>query len=229
MRFMQRLLAEALGTAFLLTAIIGSGIMAERLTDDVALQLFANAAATGAVLVVLITVLGPVSGAHFNPAVTIAMFIDRRIEHFDGMMYIAVQFAGAVGGMLIAHAMFDLPLWMPSTKPEGPDSVFLSEAVATFGLVFFILVGLRRAPQSVPWIVGLYIFAAYWFTSSTSYANPAVTMARAFTDTFSRVAMEDMPLLIPVQMMAGVATGYLARIFYPPALIPKSSDPFVKS
>src|SRR6478609_10811753 len=168
----RRLVAEALGTALLVATVVGSGIMAESLTKDVALALLGNTLPTGAILVVLITVLGPISGAHFNPAVTLVFALRREVTAIKLMAYVVAQILGGIGGALLAHAMFELPLLQASTTIRTGGAQWLAEFVAAFGLVFTILAGLRSRPQSVPWLVGLYITAAYWFTASTSFANP---------------------------------------------------------
>jgi len=209
----RRLFAEVLGTAFLLAGVVGSGVMAERLTDDVALALWANTAATGAILVVLITTFGPISGAHFNPAVTAAMLVRRRIGLVASGLYVSAQCAGALIGVATAHLMFDLPVVQFSEHVRsGPAQVF-SEGVATFGLVLFILLAVNTRPRAVAWVVGLYIMAAYWFTASTSFANPAVTLARSFTDTFAGVRPVDAPAFIGAQMVAGVLAAAVAKVF----------------
>jgi len=208
-----RLAAEFLGTAFLLAAVVGSGVMAERLTGDVALALLANALATGAILIVLIETLAPISGAHFNPAVTLAFALTRDIGPRLGAAYVAVQIAGGLAGVAVAHAMFDADIVQWSATVRTGPAQWLSEAVAAFGLVFFILMGARQRPATVPWLVGLYITAAYWFTASTSFANPAVTIARSFTDTFSGIRPGDAPVFIVMQFVGAViavpAAAYL--------------------
>ena len=215
----RKLGAEFLGTAFLLAGVVGSGIMAERLADvagtpsNIAVALLANAIATGTLLVVLIETLGPVSGAHFNPAVTLAMGLRKRISAMLGASYVLVQVIGAVVGVIAAHAMFGEPLWQSSAKPRtGPDQWF-AEAVATFGLVFFIFLAVRVKPSAVAWVVGLYITAAYWFTASTSFANPAVTLARTLTDSFAGISPAHAPAFIFAQLAAAVlATAAAAAI-----------------
>ncbi len=192
----RRLVSEALGTAFLVATVVGSGIMADRLTDDVALALLGNTIPTGAILVVLITMLGPISGAHFNPAVTLAFAIRREIPVNEATMYILVQILAGVAGSMVAHAMFELPLLQTSQTMRTGGGQWLAEIVATFGLVACILAGIRFRADAVPWLVGLYITAAYWFTASTSFANPAVAIARGLTDTFSGIRPIDVPLFI---------------------------------
>jgi glycerol uptake facilitator-like aquaporin len=189
----RRLVAEALGTALLVATVVGSGIMAENLTRDVALALLGNTIATGAMLVVLISMLGPISGAHFNPVVTLIFALRRELPPRDALLYVAVQIAGGIAGTMIAHAMFELPLLQASLKIRSGHAQWLAEAVATFGLIAIILAGQRFARASLPMLVGLYITAAYWFTASTSFANPAVAMARSLSNTFSGIRMQDVP------------------------------------
>ncbi|MEM8801689.1 MAG: MIP/aquaporin family protein [Pseudomonadota bacterium] len=210
----RKLVAEALGTAFLVATVVGSGIMAQRLTDDVALQLLCNTLPTGAVLVVLITVLGPVSGAHFNPAVTLAFLLRREIVWKFALAFVAVQIVGAVLGTLMAHGMFSEPLWQVSQTVRSGGSQWFAEVIATFGLVFLILAGLRTRPETIPWLVGLYITAAYWFTASTSFANPAVAIGRSFTDTFSGIRPVDLPGFIGAECVGAVlAVGVAGWLF----------------
>lgn len=198
----RRLLAETLGTAFLLATVIGSGIMGESLAGgNVALALLGNTLATGAILFVLITMLGPISGAHFNPAVT-AIFVARgTLPVLEGAAYVAAQVTGAIIGVLIAHAMFDLPILQLSEKVRSGWAQGLSEWVATFGLVATILLTLRAKAEAVAMSVGLYIMAAYWFTASTSFANPAVTVARALSNTFAGIRLDDVPLFAAAQLV----------------------------
>ncbi|MEO1191030.1 MAG: MIP/aquaporin family protein [Pseudomonadota bacterium] len=196
----QRLFAEWLGTALLLATVVGSGIMAERLADgNVALALLCNTIATGAVLVVLITVLGPLSGAHFNPAVTFAFLLRGEIARGEAAAYVLVQVLGAVCGVLLAHVMFDNRLLDPSLTERSGSGQWVGELTATFGLVAVILGCIKANAKAVPYAVGLYITAAYWFTSSTSFANPAVTVGRTLTDTFSGIRPVDAPLFILIQ------------------------------
>ena len=185
----RKLIAEWLGTALLLATVVGSGIMAERLSGgNTALALLGNTIPTGAILVVIILIFGPVSGAHFNPAVTIAFLVRREISLGYACFYVVAQVAGAMAGVIAAHMMFELPvIQISETVRAGPAQMF-SEGVATFGLLAAIFGTLRWRPDAVPYAVGLFIVAAYWFTASTSFANPAVTIARAFTDTFSGIA-----------------------------------------
>ena len=219
--FSRRLVAECLGTALLLATVVGSGIMAERLAGgNVALALLGNTIPTGAILFVLITMLGPVSGAHFNPAVTLAFWLRREIKLNEALAYVGIQIIGAIMGTLVAHAMFEEILLQTSTNIRNGPAQWLSEGVATFGLVATILRTLRWRPEAVPIAVGLYITAAYWFTASTSFANPAVTIARSLTDTFSGIAPANAPGFILMQFVgAAVATGLMAWL-----LRPSSSD-----
>lgn len=209
----RRLAAEALGTALLLVVVVGSGVMGERLAGgNVAIALLGNTLATGAALVVLVTIFGPISGAHFNPAVTLVFALKREITPLAAFAYVAVQNIGALVGVLIAHAMFALPLLQTSSKlREGPAQGF-SEAVATFGLVLTILGSVRFKPEATAVNVGLYITAAYWFSASTSFANPAVTIARAMSDTFAGIAPTSAPLFIAAQFagaLVALAAGGL--------------------
>jgi glycerol uptake facilitator-like aquaporin len=206
----RRLAAEALGTAFLVGTVVGSGIMADRLTDDDALALLGNTIPTGAMLVVLITVLGPISGAHFNPAVTLAFRLRGSLPSKSAAAYIGAQIAGGLAGTLAAHSMFELPAFQASVTTRTGLSQWWAEVVATFGLVGIIFGGLRFRADAVPWLVGLYITAAYWFTASTSFANPAAAIARAFTDTFSGIRPMDLPGFI----MAELAGAMLAVGFF---------------
>jgi len=202
----QRLAAEALGTALLLVVVVGSGIMGQRLAGgNDAIALLGNTLATGAGLVVLITIFGPVSGAHFNPAVTLAFAIRGEIGWGLALAYAVVQVAAAAPGVWIAHAEFAEPLLQVSAKLRAGPSQGLAEFVATFGLVGAILGSLRFRPAATPWIVGLYITSAYWFTASTSFANPAVTLARSLTDSFAGIAPQSVPLFIGAQILGAVA------------------------
>jgi glycerol uptake facilitator-like aquaporin len=209
----RRLLSEGLGTAILVATVIGSGIMAERLAGgNQAIALLGNTIPTGAILVVLITILGPVSGAHFNPAVTLVFAARRETSWGDALPYIIVQCAGGVAGTVVAHLMFELaPLAIGTTGRTGASQWF-AEAVATFTLVLAILGGIRHAPQAVPWLVGLTITAAYWFTLSTSFANPAVTLARGFTTTFAGIALEHVPGFVIAQSIGALAGALVAMI-----------------
>lgn len=197
--------AEFTGSAFLLATVIGSGIMAQNLAGgNTAIALLGNTVATGAILVVLILIFGPVSGAHFNPAVTLSFRLRGEIGTSDTALYILAQIAGALVGMLAAHFMFELPLVQSSTHIRAGAAQFGSEIIATFGLLATIIGCVRHRPEAVPYAVGLYITAAYWFTASTSFANPAVTIARSFSDTFSGIRPEDAPLFIAAQLIGAV-------------------------
>lgn len=200
----RRLVAEALGTALLVATVVGSGIMAETLSKDVGLQLLGNTLPTGAILVVLITILGPVSGAHFNPAVSLVMALKGDLPSGEAARYVAVQVLGGIAGTAIAHAMFGMPLFDFSTKVRTGNAQWLAEAVAAFGLVATILAGIRFNRAAVPWLVGLYITAAYWFTASTSFANPAVAIARSLTNTFSGIRPIDLPGFIASELVGAV-------------------------
>ena len=201
----RRLAAEALGTALLVATVVGSGIMAESLTKDVALALLGNTLPTGAILVVLITILGPISGAHFNPAVTLVFALKRELTPREGLSYILAQIAGGIIGTMVAHAMFVLPVWDASLKMRTGGAQWLAEGVAAFGLVATILAGVKFNRPAIPWLVGLYITAAYWFTSSTSFANPAVAIARSMTNTFSGIRPVDLPGFIAAELCGAVA------------------------
>jgi glycerol uptake facilitator-like aquaporin len=206
----QRLFAEWLGTAFLLAAVVGSGIMAARLASDGAVALLCNTIPTGAILIVLILVFGPLSGAHFNPAVSLAFALRRELPWPTAALYIAAQLLGGVAGVWMAHLMFQLPLWQFSgTVRTGPGQ-WLAEAVATFGLVLTIFGCIARTPAAVPYAVGLYITSAYWFTASTSFANPAVTIARSFSDTFAGIAPPSVFAFVAAQL-AGMLTAVALR------------------
>ncbi len=201
----RKLFAEWLGTLFLLATVVGSGIMAEKLAGgNVAIALLGNTIPTGAILVVLILVFGPISGAHFNPAVTLAFYIRKEISAKDSGLYVVVQVIGGIAGVLIAHLMFENPLIDPSTHARTGISQWISEFVATFGLVATILGLVKSRPEAIPYAVGLYITAAYWFTSSTSFANPAVTIARGFSDTFAGIDPSHVPAFIVAQLIAAV-------------------------
>jgi glycerol uptake facilitator-like aquaporin len=201
----RRLVAEALGTALLVATVVGSGIMAETLTKDVALALLGNTLPTGAILVVLITIFGPISGAHFNPAVTLVFALKRELTPREAGSYVAAQILGGMIGTVMAHAMFALPLLDASLKMRTGGAQWLAEAVAAFGLVATILAGIRFERASVPWLVGLYITAAYWFTSSTSFANPAGAIARSQTNTFSGIRPVDLPGFVIAEFCGALA------------------------
>lgn len=209
----RRLAAEALGTALLLAVVVGSGIMAGRLTSDTAVALLANTAATGAGLAVLIATLGPVSGAHFNPAVTLVLALKRALPARLAAAYVAAQIVGSVAGVWLAHLMFAEPMVQVSTRLRDGPAMALSEGVAAFGLIGVILAAARFQPRSTPALVGLYISAAYWFTASTAFANPAVTVARALSDTFAGIAPTSAPAFIAAQiagaLLALVVFGWL--------------------
>lgn len=213
-----RLAAEFIGTFFLLATVVGSGIMAERLAGgNVALALLGNTIPTGAILVVLITMLGPISGAHFNPAVTLAFRLRGEIATGLALAFVGVQVIGGVMGTLVAHLMFEEPVWQLSQKIRTGPAQWFSEVIATFGLVLTIFATLRAKPQAVPMAVGLYITAAYWFTASTSFANPAVTVARGLTDTFSGIRPGDVPWFIVAQLAGAVIAVFVARLLRPDA------------
>ncbi|MGI0523750.1 MIP/aquaporin family protein [Rhizobium giardinii] len=200
----RRLFAEALGTCLLVATVVGSGIMADTLTDDVALSLLGNTLATGAILVALITIFGPISGAHFNPAVSLVFALKRQLPRRELALYVAAQCLGGIAGTVAAHLMFDLAPIEASLNVRTGGAQWFSEGVATFGLVAVILGGIRSDPKSVPWLVGLYITAAYWFTASTSFANPAVAMARSLTNTFSGIRPLDLPGFVVAEILGAL-------------------------
>ena len=209
-------MAEALGTFFLLATVVGSGIMGESLAGgNTAIALLGNTIATGAILAVLILIFGPISGAHFNPAVTLAFALRREIGWGQGGIYVGVQVVAAIAGAAIAHLMFDQSLIQRSSNVRTGMGQWAGEIVATFGLVATILGCIKAAPQAVPYAVGLFITAGYWFTSSTSFANPAVTIARTFTDTFSGIHPDNAAFFIAAQLAGAVAAtlimGWLLR------------------
>src|SRR5258708_37978032 len=201
----RRLKAEALGTEMLVATGVGSGIMAERPTKDVALALLGNTIPTGAILVVLITILGPISGAHFNPAATLIFALKRELTPRETFSYVAAQIIGGVAGTVLARAMFALPLLDTSLKMRTGGAQWLAEAFAAFGLVAPILAGVKFNRPAIPWLVGLYITAAYWFTSSTSFANPAVAIARSMTNSFSGIRPVDLPGFIAAELCGALA------------------------
>jgi glycerol uptake facilitator-like aquaporin len=208
----RRLLAEALGTAFLLAAVVGSGIMAQRLAGgNGALALLCNTLPTGAILTVLILTFGPLSGAHFNPAVSIAFAMRRELPWPHTAAYIAAQIAGGLIGVWTAHLMFELPVWQLSQNVRTGSGQWLGEFVATFGLLLTILGCVVRAPTAVPFAVGLYITSAYWFTASTTFANPAVTVARSISDTFAGIAPAGAPAFILAQFAGMLAAVFLSH------------------
>jgi len=212
----RRLLAEGLGTALLVATVVGSGIMAERLAGgNQAIALLGNTIPTGAILVVLITILGPVSGAHFNPAVTLVFAARRDMAWGEVAPYIVAQCLGGIAGTAIAHLMFDLaPFAIGTTVRSGPSQWF-AEAVATFTLIVAILGGLRYAPPAIPWLVGLTITAAYWFTSSTSFANPAVTLPRGLTTTFAGIALNHVPGFVAAQLVGAAVAAVVCGVLFP--------------
>lgn len=206
----RRLAAEWIGSAFLLATVVGSGIMAERLAGgNVAIALLGNTIATGAILVVLITMLAPISGAHFNPAVTLVFAIRREIGPRDGLLFVLAQIAGGIAGVWLAHLMFEVEVFQLSAKVRTGPAQWFAECVATFGLVFTILATLRAKQAAVAMSVGLYITAAYWFTASTSFANPAVTIARGLTDSFAGIRPSDVPAFVLAQIAGAVLAAAL--------------------
>jgi glycerol uptake facilitator-like aquaporin len=207
----QRAFCEWLGTAFLLAAVVGSGIMAQRLAGDAALALLCNTLATGAILAVLILVFGPLSGAHFNPAVTIGFALRSKLPWSEAAIYIAAQLLGGLVGVWLAHLMFELPVWQFSITARTGAGQWLAEAVATFGLLLTIFACVSQRPDSVPYAVGLYITAAYWFTASTSFANPAVTIARSLSNTFAGIAPAGVAAFVVSQFAGMLAAVILSR------------------
>ncbi len=208
----RRLFAEWLGTAFLLAVVVGSGIMGERLAGgNVAIILLANSLATGAILVVLILIFAPISGAHFNPAVTLSFLLQGWIERRVAAAYVIVQIVGGILGVVVAHMMFEEPLLSMSTTARTGVSQWTAEFVATFGLIATILGCLRARPEATPYAVGLFITAGYWFTSSTSFANPAVAVARTLTETFAGIRPVDAPAFVITQLAAAVVVTLVFR------------------
>ncbi len=208
----RRLAAEALGSAFLLATVIGSGIMGVKLAGgNVALALLGNTLPTGAILVVLILIFGPISGAHFNPVVTLAMAWRAKLERSAVVPYVIAQGVGAIAGVWAAHAMFDMAILQVATTVRSSSGQWIAEAIATFGLMLTIFGCVARAPASVPYAVGLYITAAYWFTASTSFANPAVTLARCLSDTFAGIAPSSMPAFVAAQCAGAALASPVAR------------------
>ena len=206
----RRLFAEWFGTMMLVATVVGSGIMAERLAGgNVALALLGNTIATGAILVVLISILGPVSGAHFNPAVSFAFALRRTIAPHIAFLYVLWQIIGGLCGTVLAHLMFEEPLFQISVNFRSGPAQYASEFIATLGLLVVIFGGIRFTQTAIPWLVGLYITAAYWFTASTSFANPAVTIARTFTESFSGIAPTDMPFFIIAQLFGAAAASLI--------------------
>ena len=211
----KRLLAEAIGTAILLATVVGSGIMGDTLAGgNDAIALLGNTIATGAILVVLILIFGPVSGAHFNPAVTLVFMLRREITPAEAALFIVTQVIGGIAGVLLAHGMFDLDIVSEFTRPRTGASQWLSEAVATFGLLITILGCVRFRVEAVPYAVGLYITAGYWFTASTSFANPAVTVARSFTGTFAGINPADAPGFIIAQIVGALLAFGVSLILF---------------
>jgi len=220
----HRLAAEGIGSFFLFAAVIGSGVMAEALAGgNVAVALLGNTLATGAILFVLITMFGPISGAHFNPAVTLIMASRRDLPRRDVAPYILVQLAGGLLGAWAAHLMFDLPILQASVKARTGVGQWTGELVATFGLILTILGTLKYRPTAVPASVALYITAAYWFTSSTSFANPAITVVRSLSDSFAGIAPLDVPMFIVAQLAGALAAGEAARWLFADQMGDRSS------
>ena len=208
-------LAEAIGTALLLAAVVGSGIMAERLcAGNVGLELLANAIATGGALFALIVMFGPLSGAHFNPVVTLALVLRGDSERGRLVPFVVAQVVGAIVGVWLAHLMFDLPILQASTKVRTGVGQWVAEATATFGLVLLILLGVRKQAAALPAAVAVYIVGAYWFTASTSFANPAVTLARGFTTTFAGIAINHVPAFVVAQLVGAVLGALVAGVVF---------------
>jgi glycerol uptake facilitator-like aquaporin len=218
----RRVFSEALGTAFLLAAVVGSGIMAQRLAGgNVALALLCNTLATGAMLAVLILIFASTSGAHFNPAVSLAFALRGELTWTIAGVYVVAQVIGAISGVWAAHLMFDLPVWQIATTMRTGPGQWLAEFIAAFGLLLTILGCGGAAPGAVPYAVGLYITAAYWFTASTSFANPAVTIARSLSDTFAGIAPAGVLAFIAAQVLGSVAAVVMARWLWPQPEKPK--------
>jgi glycerol uptake facilitator-like aquaporin len=209
----RRWIAELIGSLLLAATVVGSGIMAERLAGgNVAVALLANTAATVAVLGTLIALLGPISGAHFNPAVSLIEALRGKLSSTDAALYTLAQIVGCCAGALLAHAMFELPLWQHSAHIRTGPAQWLAEGVATFGLLLVVL-GHRR-PEDVPWMIACWIGAAYWFTASTSFANPAITIARSLSDTFSGIRPVDVPEFIAAQLAGALAALWASRLLF---------------
>ena len=220
------MLAEGIGSLFLFATVIGSGIMAERLAGgNVAIALLGNTLATGAILFVLISILGAISGAHFNPAVTLVARVRGEIDTTTSLAHVCAQLAGGILGVWIAHFMFDLPLWQVSVKLRAGPGQWAGEAVATFGLIFTIMGTVRMRPQWVPATVALYITAAYWFTSSTSFANPAITVARSLSNSFAGIAPSSVPAFILAQLIGALAANAVSRALFSPFSPEARNDP----
>ena len=211
----RRLVAEGLGSALLFSCVVGSGIMAEALAGgNVAIALLGNTLATGAILYVLITILGPISGAHFNPAVTLVMRLRGEIATREALAFVVVQLAGGIIGIWLTHLMFDLPILQLSTKARAGIGNWTGEFVATFGLLLTILGAVRHRPENVPAAVALFIVAGYWFTSSTSFANPAIAVARSLSNSFAGIAPHDVPLFIVAQLAGALAAYAVGRVLF---------------
>ena len=210
----RRLLAEGLGTLILVATVVGSGIMADALSNDDAVSLLGNTIATGAILFALITILGPISGAHFNPAVSFIFFLRGDLSGRLVCFYVTVQILGGVIGTWAAHGMFELPILQVSTVDRSGFGNCISEIIATFGLVLVIILALSQNSKSIPMLVGMYISAAYWFTASTSFANPAVAIARSFTDTFAGIRPSELLMFIPAELCGAYVAFILARWLY---------------
>ncbi len=210
----RRLLAEGLGTLILVATVVGSGIMADALSNDDAVSLLGNTIATGAILFALITILGPISGAHFNPAVSFIFFLRGDLSGRLVCFYVIVQILGGVIGTWAAHGMFELPILQVSTVDRSGFGNCISEIIATFGLVLVIILALSQNSKSIPMLVGMYISAAYWFTASTSFANPAVAIARSFTDTFAGIRPSELLMFIPAELCGAYVAFILARWLY---------------
>lgn len=216
MELSRKLLAEFLGTALLLATVVGSGVMGVALANgNNAIALLANAGATAGVLYVLIVLFGPISGAHFNPAVTLVMHLRGEIGRRDAMTYVLVQTIAAISGVLLAHAMFDLPLLEHSSHVRTGAAQWISEGVATFGLLLTILLGVRHRPSAIPALVASYIFAAYWFTASTSFANPAVTLARSLTQSFAGIRPDDVAGFVAAQVVGALLAFATVNLLIP--------------
>ncbi len=214
----QKYAAEFIGTAFLLATVVGSGIMAETLANgNVAIALLGNTIPTGAILVVLITMFGPISGAHFNPAVTLVFALKKQLSIPESAIYVAMQIAGGILGVWVAHMMFDQPVFQWSAKLRTGEAQWFAELIATFGLLLTILVTLKQKSEAVPMAVGLYITAAYWFTASTSFANPAVTIARSLSNSFAGILVDHVPAFIIAQLTGAVLALLVNKYLLTPA------------